>query len=332
MKMKAVLLLLLVLETLDQQNQQLQQAIDLGVSQRLDLGERINEASQQCIDTIGQHQQLQRGNNPDVSRVSLDLEKRLNSRMSSLEEALNRTINRTEICCREEALQAERKIQQLTSELNDTRLKLMRMLVNGVDKCWQGAASDEFSCYSFETSNPTTWLEAKQACLEKGGRLVVMETDEEFDFIAAIVRGNRAYRRSIWTGANDIAEEGNWTCDGSDHQIENFNRWDCGASDRVNGIVLQDTTLSDHFLIKFDLETNRVFARNNTQTCRKLRRMDMAQFVNTLQKNIAHVDLECASNIQLDKLVTQYSKGVGTSLDTHASLTEVTLKGNNHKP
>ncbi|ELT88593.1 hypothetical protein CAPTEDRAFT_213211 [Capitella teleta] len=92
---------------------------------------------------------------------------------------------------------------------------------------------------------------------------------------------------------------------------------DCGASDRVNGIVLEDTTLSDHFLIEFDLETNRVFARNNTRTCRKLRRMDMAQFVNTLQKNIAHVDLD---------------KAVGTSLDTHAPLTEVTLRGDNHKP
>jgi hypothetical protein len=63
-------------------------------------------------------------------------------------------------------------------------------VLSQVDKCWQGAASDEFSCYSFETSNPTTWLEAKQACLEKGGRLVVMETDEEFDFIAEILRGN----------------------------------------------------------------------------------------------------------------------------------------------
>ncbi|MEE4248874.1 MAG: hypothetical protein V2I33_26160, partial [Kangiellaceae bacterium] len=114
-------------------------AIDLGVSQRLDLGERINEASQQCIDTIGQHQQLQRGDNPDVSRVSLDLEERLNSRMSSLEDALNRTINRTEICCREEALQAEWKIQQLTSELNDTRMKLMRMLVIGGEvNCFTG--------------------------------------------------------------------------------------------------------------------------------------------------------------------------------------------------
>lgn len=107
---------------------------------------------------------------------------------------------------------------------------------------------------------------------------------------------------------------------------------DCGASDRVNGIVLEDTTLSDHFLIEFDLETNRVLARNNTRTCRKLRRMDMAQFENTLQRNIAHVDLECTSNIQLDNLVTQYSKAVGTSLDTHAPLTEVTLKGDNHKP
>ncbi|ELU18336.1 hypothetical protein CAPTEDRAFT_191983 [Capitella teleta] len=50
------------------------------------------------------------------------------------------------------------------------------------------------------------------------------------------------------------------------------------------------------------------------------------------KKNIAHVDLECTSNIQLDKLVTQYSKAVGTSLDTHAPLTKVTLKGDKHKP
>ncbi|ELU15880.1 hypothetical protein CAPTEDRAFT_79334, partial [Capitella teleta] len=80
------------------------------------------------------------------------------------------------------------------------------------------------SCYSFETSNPTTWQEAKQACLEKGGRLVVMETDEEFDFIAEILRGNE----DVWTGANDIAEEGNWIWEGSDHQFEDLNRWGRG--------------------------------------------------------------------------------------------------------
>ncbi|ELU00038.1 hypothetical protein CAPTEDRAFT_195197 [Capitella teleta] len=98
---------------------------------------------------------------------------------------------------------------------------------------------------------------------------------------------------------------------------------DRGASDRVNGIVLEDTTLSDHFLIEFDLETNRVFARNNTRTCRKLRRIDMAQFVNTLQKNIANVDLEGENEDNLKGIERQCRR---TNLAMHKDMFKVQSK------
>ncbi|ELU11319.1 hypothetical protein CAPTEDRAFT_92810, partial [Capitella teleta] len=119
--------------------------------------------------------------------------------------------------------------------------------------------------YSFETSNPLTWQEAKQACLGKGGRLVVIETDEEFDFIAEILRGNTAYRRNFWTGANDLAEDGNWIWDGSDHQVENFNRWgpvepnggtmeNCGNLYRHINFALNDSPCSvmDDYICEYN--------------------------------------------------------------------------------
>ena len=54
----------------------------------------------------------------------------------------------------------------------------------------------------------STWWEAKFACDDIGGELVVITNDLENEFVRRMAKGNL-----IWLGGTDEFEEGKWTWD-----------------------------------------------------------------------------------------------------------------------
>ena len=62
----------------------------------------------------------------------------------------------------------------------------------------------------------STWWEAKFACDDIGGELVVITTAQENEFVRRMAKGNL-----IWLGGTDEFEEGTWTWDnGEDFKME----------------------------------------------------------------------------------------------------------------
>ncbi|KAL2079235.1 hypothetical protein ACEWY4_024979 [Coilia grayii] len=60
--------------------------------------------------------------------------------------------------------------------------------------------------YYFSTDNKK-WTESRDACVTMGGHLVIIETQEEQDFL---IHHNPAQNQDYWIGLTDSAEEGKW--------------------------------------------------------------------------------------------------------------------------
>ncbi|KAL0979515.1 hypothetical protein UPYG_G00186050 [Umbra pygmaea] len=79
------------------------------------------------------------------------------------------------------------------------------------------------------------WETAEQKCIELGAHLLVVNSQDEQDYISKVVQGNEHY----WIGLVERTEEGNWTwVDGTAYK-ETPKFWDNGQPDnwhvRVNG-------------------------------------------------------------------------------------------------
>ncbi len=80
----------------------------------------------------------------------------------------------------------------------------------------------------------STWWEAKVACEDIGGALVVVTTPQENEFIRGMVKG-----KLIWLGGTDEFEEGKWTWDNDEKFV--FKNWDAkqpSATQGYNFLVL----------------------------------------------------------------------------------------------
>ena len=74
----------------------------------------------------------------------------------------------------------------------------------------------------------STWWEAKFACDDIGGELVVITTAQENEFVRRMAKGNL-----IWLGGTDEFEEGTWTWDnGEAFKMKN---WDAGQPSAASG-------------------------------------------------------------------------------------------------
>ena len=63
----------------------------------------------------------------------------------------------------------------------------------------------------------STWWEAKFACDDIGGELVVISSDKENEFVRKLAKEN-----IIWLGGTDEFEEGTWTWDNGKGQSKNW--------------------------------------------------------------------------------------------------------------
>ncbi|KAK2182377.1 hypothetical protein NP493_355g01020 [Ridgeia piscesae] len=80
--------------------------------------------------------------------------------------------------------------------------------------CPPGYVRHFMSCYMFANTT-ANWVDAEKICQRTHplSHLVAMETQDEEEFIIKYRNYNSAYWSSayLWTGANDMAQEGRWT-------------------------------------------------------------------------------------------------------------------------
>jgi len=80
----------------------------------------------------------------------------------------------------------------------------------------------------------STWWEAKFACDDIGGQLVVISTEQENEFVRRLAKDHL-----VWLGGTDEFEEGKWTWDNG--EAFKFKNWDAkqpSASPGFNFLIL----------------------------------------------------------------------------------------------
>ena len=80
----------------------------------------------------------------------------------------------------------------------------------------------------------STWWEAKFACEDLGGALVVVATAQENEFVRRMTKG-----KLIWLGGTDEFEEGKWTWDNGEKFVhKNWAKGQPSATQGYNFLVL----------------------------------------------------------------------------------------------
>ncbi|ELU14904.1 hypothetical protein CAPTEDRAFT_158497 [Capitella teleta] len=90
------------------------------------------------------------------------------------------------------------------------------------------------SCYEFVSNPKTNWMDARAKCVERGGHLLALETQEEMDFIAQCpeLSGYRIW----WTAGNDRDNEGVWEWADVDRPFSSIpGRWYDGEPNDAEG-------------------------------------------------------------------------------------------------
>ncbi|XP_017695400.1 PREDICTED: C-type lectin domain family 6 member A-like [Lepidothrix coronata] len=95
-------------------------------------------------------------------------------------------------------------IQQHFQELQEVTGLLCRSL-EGSRRCSAGWQLFGKSCYSFSWES-WSWEEAREACADLGSHLVVVNSEEEQEFL--LENTNRS--SSYWLGMTDREEKGKW--------------------------------------------------------------------------------------------------------------------------
>jgi len=88
-------------------------------------------------------------------------------------------------------------------------------------------------------SQKKKWAEAQAACQEDGAQLITVEDDETIEWIRKIYR-------PVWTGANDIAEEGLWVWADSTAVDWRNTPWGPGEPNSGVGLLNEDCGLANY--------------------------------------------------------------------------------------
>ncbi|XP_038144839.1 galactose-specific lectin nattectin-like [Cyprinodon tularosa] len=87
-------------------------------------------------------------------------------------------------------------------------------------------------CYKYFGSRKT-WGEAELLCVSKGGNLVSIHSQEEYDFVNLLINRFDPTQRYTWIGLTDFHREGGWIwSDGSKYR---FSIWSKGQPDNCLG-------------------------------------------------------------------------------------------------
>uniref|UniRef100_A0A8C7MWX4 C-type lectin domain family 4 member K n=1 Tax=Oncorhynchus kisutch TaxID=8019 RepID=A0A8C7MWX4_ONCKI len=129
----------------------------------------------------------------------------------------------------------------LSSELQDcnanlTMVKDLLATIQGNHKicntnqlCSPGWEFYNGSCYYF-SKEKMTWEQSQYACIHDGGHLVIIESQQEQEFIKqrVVALGIDPYDHSPWIGLTDEKQEGLWVWMDNTPLNENIKYWDFG--------------------------------------------------------------------------------------------------------
>ncbi|XP_074990247.1 C-type lectin domain family 17, member A-like [Calonectris borealis] len=105
-------------------------------------------------------------------------------------------------------------------ELQDITALICRSVLDG-RKCSAGWKVFEKSCYSFSTET-MSWSDAKEICADQGAHLVVINSDQEQNFLRDNINNSSTY----WLGVTDELEEGSWVWTNGDRMsLSYWNTW-----------------------------------------------------------------------------------------------------------
>ncbi|XP_055757084.1 C-type lectin domain family 4 member E-like [Salvelinus fontinalis] len=120
----------------------------------------------------------------------------------------------------------------LSSELQDcnanlTRVKDLLATIQGYQLCSPGWEFYNGSCYYF-SQDKLTWEQSQYACIRDGGHLVIIESQQEQEFIKqrVVTLGMDPYEHSPWIGLTDEKQEKVWVWMDNTALNENLKYWD----------------------------------------------------------------------------------------------------------
>ncbi|KAJ8007918.1 hypothetical protein DPEC_G00099170 [Dallia pectoralis] len=95
---------------------------------------------------------------------------------------------------------------------------------DNLSECTTGWKVYDGSCYYF-SDEKMTWEQSQYACIREGGHLVIIESQQEQDFIRKQV-GNPAIENCYWIGMTDMMVEGVWVWMDNTTLNDNTKYWD----------------------------------------------------------------------------------------------------------
>ncbi|XP_041857538.1 C-type lectin domain family 10 member A-like isoform X2 [Melanotaenia boesemani] len=121
----------------------------------------------------------------------------------------------------EERNQLKANLSKLTEELNK-----LKHLSTQKKTCPAGWKMFSCSCYLFSTTSGS-WDQGREGCRGRGADLVVIDNDEEQEFLTKFAKGK------CWIGLSDKETEGTWKwVDGTNLTLTN---WDTNQPDNGGG-------------------------------------------------------------------------------------------------
>ncbi|KAM4725105.1 lactose-binding lectin l-2-like [Anableps anableps] len=112
------------------------------------------------------------------------------------------------------------------SPSNGSELMLQR------NDCPQFWYSFNNRCYKYVATR-MTWADAELHCVSEDGNLVSIHSQEEQDFVNAMIKSFDPSQAFTWIGLSDLHKEGSWMW--SDGSKVDFRYWDGGQPDNAGG-------------------------------------------------------------------------------------------------
>eukprot|EP00914_Ancora_sagittata_P013155 GHVO01025618.1.p1 GENE.GHVO01025618.1~~GHVO01025618.1.p1 ORF type:complete len:256 (+),score=6.93 GHVO01025618.1:48-815(+) len=164
------------------------------------------------------HQQTEQSKQIEASRSSA-----LQAQLT----ALSNQLAETKLKCASDNQEVER-------QLEDVNMKLSRLMLKA-DLCWIGTNAVNESCYKLQRT-PKSWHRARSSCLELGGHLLAMETEDEFNIIADHLRLVQDPPEHRWyIGLNDIDIEDTFVWADVDKPMTIPQKWGASQPNNRNG-------------------------------------------------------------------------------------------------
>ncbi|KAJ8007910.1 hypothetical protein DPEC_G00099080 [Dallia pectoralis] len=119
--------------------------------------------------------------------------------------------------------------QSYNTKMNLAEVKNLTM--KRVNPCPSGLEFFSGSCYHF-SDDKLTWEQSQYACIREGGHLVIIESQQEQNFLRMNV-GNTDYHDSYWIGMTDMKTEGVWIWVDNTTLNDNTKYWDMNIGNSV---------------------------------------------------------------------------------------------------